>query len=109
MRPIQQELGRISKETAVTLEKLQHVWEQYERRFENVDTSLGKTVETMISNLKGNAASFSEYVVKVDRNLAGTVAQLAGNIEELSHAAEEFRRATEQLHNSNGRGKFRWE
>ena len=101
MLPIQQELSRLSRETAATLEKLQGVWGQYEQRFENVDASLGKTVESIINNLKGNATSFSDYVKNVDGLLAKTVAQLAGNIEELSHTAEELRKSNEIMHNGN--------
>ena len=101
MEPIQRELARLSRETAATLEKLQGIWGQYEKRFENVDSSLGKTVESIINNLKGNASSFSEYVRNVDSHLAKTVGQLAGNIEELSHTAEELRKSTEIMHNGN--------
>jgi methyl-accepting chemotaxis protein len=102
MLPIQKELGRLSSEITATLDKLQQVWGRHEKRFEDVDASLGKTVETMIGNLRVNAESFSEYVVKIDKNLAGTVTQLAGNVQELSYTAEELRRAAEQFHGSNG-------
>ncbi len=89
------------------MEKLQGVWERHENRFKDVDASLAKTVEIMIGNLKSNAAGFSEYIAKVDSNLAHTVGLLAGNVDDLRYTAEEVRKATEHLHSGNGSSSAR--
>ena len=88
MQPVQQEMLKASSDLRLTFGELRSIWSRHEERFKDVDATLGRTIDTIIRNLDGNAAGLNDYVVKMDGHFTETVQYLAGNIRDLKDVAE---------------------
>jgi prefoldin subunit 5 len=93
-------LASLSGKMEQTQQVLQQAWQAYDKRFGEVDESLGKAMEGIIDNVKINIEKMSEFIREVDQKLSGAVEIFSQSISELNATAEDFEKATTQLHSS---------
>lgn len=93
-------LASLSGKMEQTQQVLQQAWQAYDKRFGEVDESLGKAMEGIIDNVKINIEKMSEFIREVDQKLSGAVEIFSQSISELNATAEDFEKATTQLNSS---------
>jgi len=93
-------LTSLSGKMEQTQQVLQQAWQAYDKRFGEVDESLGKAMEGIIDNVKINIEKMSEFIREVDQKLSGAVEIFSQSISELNETAEDFEKATSQLNSS---------
>lgn len=93
-------LTSLSGKMEQTQQVLQQAWQAYDKRFGEVDESLGKAMEGIIENVKINIEKMSEFIREVDQKLSGAVEIFSQSISELNETAEDFEKATSQLNSS---------
>lgn len=74
-------------------ETAQRVWADYEKRFGQVDESLGKAFERLLEQTNTVVSQFNGYVANLDKHLGLGIDRFSGAIEDLGDAASEFKQA----------------
>lgn len=97
----QTEIRNISQLLHTTLERTAKQWEDYERRFINVDDNLEVVLNRIIESVQQNLEALRGFVEKVDEKLSGAVDRLGGGIEDLGEFAQTMEHITARL---NGGG-----
>ncbi len=97
----QTEIRNVTQLLHTTLDATAQQWQDYEKRFRDVDESLGVVLDRIIQSVQENLEALRGFVEKIDEKLSGAVDKLGGGIEELG----EFAQAMEQVtHRLNGAG-----
>jgi methyl-accepting chemotaxis protein len=102
----QTEIRNISELLQSTLRATSEQWAGYERRFKDVDESLGVVLDRIVRSVQENLEALRTFVEKVDEKLSGAVDRLGGGIDELGEFAQSMEHLTANL---NSRGSFRQE
>ncbi|WP_156453190.1 anti-phage ZorAB system protein ZorA [Polycladidibacter stylochi] len=91
-----------SNELAATLkdegQKLTRMWQDYEVRFQRIDTELGNAVESLASATSQQGATLTKYSSEVDKSLAQAVRHLNSNVTDIADSVEEFADEVGKLH-----------
>jgi ABC-type transporter Mla subunit MlaD len=90
-------MRQVSESLTTMIEAATRSWQQYEERFDNVDQSLVRTINTVMENFKSNAEAVRDFVNKIDGQLGEAVSLFAGNIEDLQESAELLEKSTQSL------------
>ncbi|WFU42745.1 anti-phage ZorAB system protein ZorA [Bradyrhizobium sp. CB82] len=93
----QTEIRNISELLQATLRTTTEQWESYERRFKDVDDSLGVVLDRIIRSVQENLEALRGFVEKVDEKLSGAVDRLGGGIDELGEFAQSMEHLTANL------------
>jgi len=70
-------------------------WDNYNERFEAVDTSLSNSITALREGLDGYASSTNEYVIGLDKHAARVVQDLASAVQEVNDAMENINETLE--------------
>lgn len=70
-------------------------WDNYNQRFESVDTSLSNSIAALREGLDGYASSTNEYVIGLDKHAARVVQDLASAVQEVNDAMENINETLE--------------
>jgi methyl-accepting chemotaxis protein len=97
----QTEIKNISELLQSTLRTTSEQWASYERRFKDVDESLGVVLDRIVRSVQENLEALRTFVEKVDEKLSGAVDRLGGGIDELGEFAQSMEHLTANL-NSRG-------
>jgi methyl-accepting chemotaxis protein len=95
------EIRNIGELLQTTLRATAAQWDSYERRFKDVDDSLGMVLDRIVKSVQENLEALRSFVEKVDEKLAGAVDRLGGGIDELGEFARSMEHATEKLNSRN--------
>jgi methyl-accepting chemotaxis protein len=98
----QNEVREIGSLLRTTLEATAKQWEDYERRFQDVDQSLSSVLDQITRTVQANVESLAEFVQKIDEKFSSAIDKLGGGIDELSEFAQSIEQATHQLNGADG-------
>lgn len=97
-------LGRASEKVAevanalsVASERVEKSWAEYQKRFEQVDEDLERTVDSLTTASRESERSTREFVEKLDRSFDSAVTKLDAAILRLGQHLEEIGEATEEI------------
>ena len=90
----QNEVRDIGELMRTTLESTARQWEDYEKRFQNVDESLSSVLDQITETVQKNVDSMGEFVKKIDEKFSESLDKLGGGIEELNEFAQSIEQAT---------------
>jgi ABC-type transporter Mla subunit MlaD len=93
----QQSGQRLADELRTTLESLRAVWAQHESRFNGVDHSVTRILESIIGHAEAHGEALRDHVVAIDTHLSHTVNTLAANIDSLQEVAVDLTAAAQGL------------
>ncbi|RMB08081.1 hypothetical protein BXY39_2177 [Eilatimonas milleporae] len=92
------EQGRaLAEAMAETQEASTEAWEDYAKRFGEVDESLGKVLEDLAAAYQSSAERMQRFVGEIDQGLATGVRDLSGALGPLSNLAEQLEDLTSDL------------
>jgi ABC-type transporter Mla subunit MlaD len=92
-------LGEIMNTTSTTLRSS---WEDYQTRFENVDTSLASVFEKLSEGLDSQIKYVADFVRGLDAQLDKAMRSLSGGVEELTEAVEQVSDSADRIVESFG-------
>jgi methyl-accepting chemotaxis protein len=98
----QTEIREIGSLLRTTLEATTKQWEDYERRFHDVDQSLSNVLDQITRTVQANVESLGEFVQKIDEKFSSALDKLGGGIDELGEFAQSIEHATLKLNGGNG-------
>ena len=98
----QNEIREIGTTLRATLESTARQWENYERRFQGVDESLGSVLDKITRTVQTSVDTMKEFVTNIDDKFSGAIDKLGGGIEELTEFAQSIEQATHRLNGGNG-------
>jgi prophage DNA circulation protein len=95
------EIHEVAEALRASLESTARQWESYEKRFKDVDESLGVVLERIVASVQANLEGLRSFVEKIDEKLAGAIDKLGGGIDDLGEFAQRMEQVTSRL---NGGG-----
>jgi methyl-accepting chemotaxis protein len=93
------EVGEVLR---TTLEATARHWEDYEKRFRDVDESLSSVLDRIIQSVQENLEALRGFMEKIDVKLSGAVDKLGGGIDELTEFAQQMEQVTARLNGGAG-------
>src|SRR5262249_61345463 len=93
----QREISEIAQALRASLEAISSQWESYEKRFKDVDESLGVVLERIVKSVQDNLDGLRTFVEKIDEKLAGAIDKLGGGIDDLGEFAQRMEHVTSRL------------
>lgn len=87
-------LGEIMSTTSTTLRSS---WEDYQSRFENVDTSLANVFERLSEGLDAQKGHVEDFVSGLDAQLDKAMRSLSGGVSELTDAVEQLSDSADRI------------
>jgi hypothetical protein len=97
----QTEFREVAQLLRTTLEATAKEWEDYEKRFKDVDDSLSSVLNQIVQQVQANLDSLRGFVEKMDEKLSGAVDRLGGGIDELVEFAATMEQVTAKLNGGN--------
>jgi hypothetical protein len=88
---------KLAEELQATFEKAKGAWADYEKRFGQVDDSLGKALERIIEQTNTSVSAINGYVINLDKHLGLGIDRLGGGIEDLGDIAAELKQVASGL------------
>jgi methyl-accepting chemotaxis protein len=99
----QNEIREIGTLLRTTLETTAKQWEDYEKRFKDVDESLSAVLDQITRTVQSNVESMGEFVKKIDEKFSGAIDKLGGGIDELNEFAQSIEQTTSKLNDGIAR------
>jgi ABC-type transporter Mla subunit MlaD len=87
----------LGQQLQATFEMAQKAWADYEKRFGQVDESLGKALERIVEQTSTSVSAINGYVVNLDKHLGLGIDRLGGGIEDLGDIATELKQVANGL------------
>jgi len=97
IRSHEQAAEELTGQLIATASSAETAWSNYEGRFSQVDESLGKTLDGLISATAQHAAAVNQQVGELDSELAKAVSNLRDALEPLEELADEISSLLEKL------------
>jgi methyl-accepting chemotaxis protein len=96
------EFREVAEMLRTTLEATSRHWEDYEKRFKDVDESLSSVLDRIIQSVQENLEALRGFMEKIDVKLSGAVDKLGGGIDELTEFAQQMEQVTARLNGGAG-------
>jgi hypothetical protein len=93
----QADIHELAQVLRTSLDTTAKQWESYERRFSNLDESLGLVLERIVQSVQANLDGLRSFVEKLDEKLAGAIDKLGGGIDDLGEFAQKMEQVTSRL------------
>ncbi|MBF0137931.1 MAG: hypothetical protein H7833_03740 [Magnetococcus sp. DMHC-1] len=100
---VQGQAQQLAKDLSQTLQALSHVWEIYDKRFEDVDKNLEQVMTTLLKQVGSVTDAMKKYTNEIDANMGNAVNKLGSSVGELGEIAEALNEAIGKLRPNQSR------